>query len=417
MLVLYIILFSLLVLFSAFFSSAETSLLSLNKIRLSHRANKKNKKAMLLKKILKNPDEFFSTILIGNNLVNIAAATISAIVFARFIVSDENLILLFSTLFTTVVILLFAEVLPKSYAFRFSEKLSYLYAYPVKFFTYLFYPIVKAVAFFSIFIFKKRHLKHEKKEFTVEEIKHFLETEIQLFQYSPETLRMVNEIIDVAQKDVKSIMTPRPDIIALEETADIDQLKQILLEKNISKIPIYRENLDHITGIIHANDILAFLLKEDLKKINLRKLATKPIFISEFSPLNYVLDEFKRNKLTIAVVIDEYGTTIGILTLYDIFSEILGGIESNSEQIHKVRHHVYNIEGSMPVEEVNSQLDLELPERKDYTTLSGLFIYYYGRFPGQNCKVKIGNYLLIARQMGRRKIEKITLIVEDSEKP
>ncbi len=417
MLVLYIILFSILVLFSAFFSSAETSLLSLNKIRLNHKANKKNKKAMLLKKILKNPDEFFSTILIGNNLVNIAAATISAIAFARFIISDENLILLFSTLFTTVVILLFAEVLPKSYAFRFSEKLSYLYAYPVKFFTYLFYPIVKAVAFFSIFIFKKRHLKHEKKEFTVEEIKHFLETEIQLFQYSPETLRMVNEIIDVAQKDVKSIMTPRPNIIALEETADIDQLKQILLEKNISKIPIYRENLDHVTGIIHANDILAFLLKGDLKNINLRKLATKPIFISEFSPLNYVLNEFKRNKLTIAVVIDEYGTTIGILTLYDIFREILGGIESDSEQIRKVRHHVYNIEGSVPVEEVNSQLDLELPERKDYTTFSGLFIYHYGRFPGQNCKVRIGNYLLVAKQMGRRKIEKITLIVEDSGEP
>lgn len=410
----YIILFSILVVFSAFFSSAETSLLSLNKIRLNHRANKRNKKAILLKKILKNPDEFFSTILIGNNLVNIAAATISAIVFARFITSDENLIVLFSTLFTTAVILLFAEVLPKSYAFRFSEKLAYLYAYPIKFFSYLFYPLVKIIALFSTLFFKKKRLKHEKKDFTVEEIKHFLETEIQLFKYSPDTLRMVNEIIDVAQKDIKSIMTPRPDIIAIKETAGIGQLKKILLEKNISKIPVYKENLDHISGIIHANDILSFLLKEEIKDLNLRKLAVRPIFISEYSPLNYVLNEFKRNKLTIAVVIDEYGTTIGILTLFDIFREILGGIESEREQIRKLRPNVYTVDGNTPMEELNSQLNLGLPEKKDYTTISGLFIYHYGKFPGQNCKIKIGNNLLIAKQMGKRKIEKITLVTGES---
>ena len=137
MLSIYVSLFIVLVAFSAFFSSAETSLISLDKIKLAHKVKRKNKKAVLLSGILKSPDEFFSTILIGNNLVNIAAASISTLVFAKLIRLNENLVLLISTACTTVVILFFAEVIPKTYAFRFSEKLSYLYAYPVHFFKIL----------------------------------------------------------------------------------------------------------------------------------------------------------------------------------------------------------------------------------------------------------------------------------------
>ncbi|MCK4943762.1 MAG: DUF21 domain-containing protein, partial [Candidatus Aminicenantes bacterium] len=292
----YISFFVVLILFSAFFSSAETSLLSLDKIKLAHKVKKKNKKAVLLIKILKSPDEFFSTILIGNNLANIAAASLVTILFSRFLRVNENLILLLSTVCTTVIILFFAEIIPKTYAFRFSEKLSYLYAYPIKFFKFLFFPLVKIISFFSNFFFRKKMLKLDQKEFSPEEIKHFLESEIQFFKYSPETLRIVHEIIDIAQKDIKNVMTPRPKIIALEADSDINQLKEIILKKRITKIPLYKDNLNNITGVIYTDKLLFELINCDFQDLKLARISEKPVFISEYSSLNYVLKEFKRNR-------------------------------------------------------------------------------------------------------------------------
>jgi len=292
----YILIFIVLIIFSAFFSSAETSLLSLNKIKLAHRVKKKKKKAILISKILKTPDEFFSTILIGNNLVNIAAASIVTILFSKYLTLNDNLIFLFSTLCTTIVILLFAEIIPKTYAFRYSEKLSYLYAYPIKFFKFLFFPFVKAISIFSNLFFKKKIRQRDMKEFSPEEIKHFLESEIQLFKYIPETLKIMHEIIDFAQKDIKSVMTPRPNIIALDEKSNKEKLRKIILEKKISKIPLYKDSLSNITGIIHTDHILSKLLTDEFKNLNLQEISVKPVFVSEYSSLNYVFKELKKKR-------------------------------------------------------------------------------------------------------------------------
>lgn len=408
--VLHITFFVVLLVFSAFFSSAETSLLSLNMIKLNLKAKKKKKKAVLLKKILKNPEEFFSTILIGNNFANIAAATISTVVFTRLLNAHEEWVLLISTLVTTIVILLFGEITPKSFAFRYSERLSYIYAYPIRFCTYLFYPLVKVTSAISNFIFKKGSPRIEKKDLTIEEVKHFLSSETQLFSYSPESLRMVNEILDIAEKDIKSIMTPRMNIVALEENADTDELIKIITAKRITKIPIYRDTLDNITGIVHMDKLITVLVTGELKKISLTDIAVKPIFISEYSSLNYALKEFKKYGLNIAVVLDEYGSTIGILTLSDIFREILGEIEIGTHPIRQIGKNKFLVNAGMAVEEVNSKLNIQLPEKKDYTTLSGLFIYHFGKFPRENANIKINDMVLVVKRMGKRKIDEILVI-------
>ena len=405
----YISFFVVLILFSAFFSSAETSLLSLDKIKLAHKVKKKNKKAVLLIKILKSPDEFFSTILIGNNLANIAAASLVTILFSRFLRVNENLILLLSTVCTTVIILFFAEIIPKTYAFRFSEKLSYLYAYPIKFFKFLFFPLVKIISFFSNFFFRKKMLKLDQKEFSPEEIKHFLESEIQFFKYSPETLRIVHEIIDIAQKDIKNVMTPRPKIIALEADSDINQLKEIILKKRITKIPLYKDNLNNITGVIYTDKLLFELINCDFQDLKLARISEKPVFISEYSSLNYVLKEFKRNRTNFAVILDEYGSTIGIITLNDIFREIFGEIEIKRTPIKRIDSNTFIIEGYLAVEDLNAQLYLDLPEKKDYTTLSGLFVFHFGRFPRADATITIKNIQMKVKKMGERKIERIWL--------
>jgi CBS domain containing-hemolysin-like protein len=288
---------------------------------------------------------------------------------------------------------------------------------PIKFFTYLLYPFVKTTSFLSNLIFKKGLSPIEKKDLTTEEIKHFLSSEIKLFKYNPESLRMVNEIIDIAKKDIKSIMTPRMNMIALEETASMDELFKIITEKKISKIPIYRDNLDNITGIIHMGKILPELIAGKLKELTIKDIALKPIFISEYSSLHYVIKEFKRHALNIAIILDEYGATIGILTINDIFREILGEIEVGRQAIRRTGENQFIIKGSLPVEEVNSKLDIQLPERKDYTTLSGMFIYYFGKFPKENSRIKIDNIHLKVKQMGKRKINEILLLLEKKNKP
>jgi len=412
----YLILFLILILFSAFFSSAETALLAISRIKLAHRAKKKNKKAVILAAILDRPEEFLSTVLIGNNLVNAAAASIATYIFSMIFTGHESYILLTSTLSTALILVIFGEITPKSYAYHHAEKLSFLYVYPIRFFKALFFPLVKIFSLISgRFVRRGSDRAWGKREFTIEEIKHFLSNETQLFTYTPENLKMINEIIDISQKELKAIMTPRTAIVALEENSPISELKQILREKKFSKIPIYKENPGNITGIIHPHSLLAALMEEDFDSLQLKRITTKPIFVSEYSSLNYILKEFKKHRLDIGIVLDEYGVTIGLITLSDILRETLGDIEIGAAScIKRLKKNVFVLKGSTPVEEVNSQLEWNLPEKKDFTTVSGLFIYYYGKFPVENARIRIAPYLLIVRKMGKRKIEEITAIHDES---
>ncbi|MCU0276329.1 MAG: hemolysin family protein [Acidobacteria bacterium] len=413
-----LLLFFLLVVASAFFSSAETSLLTVSRIKLTHRAKKKDKTAMLLARLLEKPEEFLSTILVGNNLVNVAAASIATLLLTRFFRGSQGALLLLSTLATTLILLVFGEITPKSYGYRHAEKMSFLYARPLRFFSLLFYPLVKGLALLPNLFFRKQRSKAwAKKELSLEEIKHFLSMETQLFQHNPETLKMLTEIIDISQKDIKAIMTPRVGIVALKESSGPKELRKVILEKGLSKIPIYKGKLDNITGIVDSHLLLAAMLQEDFEKLELRKIAARPIFVSEYSSLNTILNEFKKHRLNLAVVLDEYGSTIGIITLSDILRGILGDFEVRGRGIKKLGHNVYQAKGSTPVEEINSELELELPERKDYTTLSGLFIYEYGRLPQENARIQVKNCLLVAKKMGKRKIEEVVLIGHEDHRP
>ncbi|MDD8012328.1 MAG: hemolysin family protein [Acidobacteriota bacterium] len=412
------LLFLLLILASAFFSSAETSVLSLSRIKLTHRAKKKDKTAMLLARMLEKPEEFLSTILIGNNLVNVAAASVATYLLTRFFHGSEGTLLLLSTLMTTLILLVFGEITPKSYGYRHAERLSFLYARPIRFIAFFFSPLAKGLALLPKLIFRKQGAKvWSRKELSLEEIKHFLSMETQLFQHNPETLKMLTEIIDISQKDIKAIMTPRVAIVALKESSGLRELKKIILEKNISKIPVYKGKLDNITGVIDSHLLLAAMLQEDFDKLDLKKIASKPIFVSEYSSLNSILNEFKKHKLNLAVVLDEYGSTIGIITLSDILRGILGDYELSGRNIKKLGNNVFQLLGSTPVAEINSQLELDLPERKDYTTISGLFIYEFGKLPQENARIQVKNCLLVAKKMGRRKIEEIVLIGHEDHRP
>jgi len=413
-----LLLFLLLIAASAFFSSAETSVLTISRAKLAHRARKKDKPALMLARLLEKPEEFLSTILVGNNLANVAAASVSAYLLTRFFRGNEGTLLVISSLLTTLLLLVFGEITPKSYAYRHAEKLSFLYARPIRFFAFLFAPLVKGLALLPTLFFRRQEAKAwGRKELSLEEIKQFLAMETQLFQHNPETLKMLHEIIDISQKDIKAIMTPRVAIAALPESAGPEELKRLILEKGFSKIPLYRGRLDNVTGVIDSHLLLAAMLREDFDGLVLKRIASRPIFVSEYSSLNTILKEFRRHRLNLAVVLDEYGAAIGIITLSDILRGILGDLEVSARGIRRLGGSVFLVKGGMPVEEGNAELELELPERKDYTTLSGLFMYEYGRLPQENARVQVKNTLLVAKKMGRRKIEEVVVIVHEDSRP
>jgi CBS domain containing-hemolysin-like protein len=255
----------------------------------------------------------------------------------------------------------------------------------------------------------------DEKGLSIEEIKHFLSSQKTLVRYNPNSLRMVKEVINIAQKDIKSVMTPRVNLIAMKESDGIDELKRIILENKIAKVPVYRETLDYITGVIHSGDVLAHLLKDDFNEQSIASLQKTPIFLSEFSPVNYALKQFKKHRMNIAVVVDEFGSTIGILTINDIFSAILGEIEITKSPITEIRKNVFKIDGSVSVDEVNDELNLDLPQKPEYKTISGLFIYHFGKFPKEKQRIRVDNHMLVVKRMGKRKIDELLVFSDNME--
>ncbi len=412
---LYSIVLIFLIILSAFFSSAETSLLSLNKNKLKHSKNKKDKRADILLKILEEPDYFFSTILIGNNLVNIAAASLFTILISRYIVGDEELLMFYSTFITTILILVFAEIIPKSYAIRESEKLAYIYAWPLRFFMIIFYLPSKMFAVLSYFLFSKNKSSKEK-GLNRDEFKLLLESEAKFLKYKPDTLKMIHEIIDIAGKDAKSVMTPRIKMFAINVSLEHEDLKQKLLNNNYSKIPIYEGNLDNIVGIFEINSLVKKVLLSDLKKIDIESLAIKPFFVSEYSSLDYIMQEFKSRKVNIAIVLDEYASVAGVVTVNDIFRELMGGLEIKSTGIKKIKQNTWILKGDSNVFDVNNHLNISLPLSKEYSSVGGLFIYTHGSLPVKGDKLSIGNYSLTVSATDKKSVKELKLNIGGSTK-
>jgi len=407
----YILLFIVLIALSALFSSAETSYLSLSRPRLANRARKGSRRAQIVQRILARPEEFLSTVLIGNNLVNVAAATLATYVITLLFAGNRLLILLAEMVGTTLVLLVFGEIVPKTFGYRFPNSIAEFYAYPMRFVHTLFYPLVKGLAAISRFIVGRRKSRGiTQREMTHEEIKLFLRNETQLFRSSPETLAMINEVLDIARKDIKAIMVPRSGMVTLDEQAGFAELLPLLRDRGFSKVPITRGSPHNIVGILHTHSVLARLIERNFSPVPLRELAEPPIFVSEYAALPSILAEFRRRRLNMAVVVDEYGVAIGLITLSDILRELLDEPSGEGHAITQLNRQAYLIPGSTPVEEVNSHLEVDLPRRKDYTTMSGLFIYHHGRFPQERTRLRLGTCQLLVKKMGKRKIDEIVLI-------
>jgi putative hemolysin len=408
-----LILFFLFLLLSAFFSSSETSFIAANPYKLDYLEKRGSKRAKLVKRMLERVDSLLATILIGNTLTTVAAASVATFIFVSLIPNKKHAVLL-ATLATTFLILILAEITPKTYAAYNPLKLSFLLVQPVRFFILVFYPFVKAFTFISRLIIPSSQ-KREKglgRSLSAEEIKVMLTMGIK--GMSSFRKNMISGVIDIGSRPIREIMVPRPQVKAIEIKSSIEQILDIILSAEFSRFPVYKGRLDNIEGLIHVKDVIPYLI--DNKEFSIDKVIRKPFFVPEPASLENVLLQMQATASHLVFVVDEFGNMEGIVTLEDIIEEIVGEIQDEydpkEEWFSQLEKNVYAVKGRASIKDVNQRLSLELPEKIEYTTLAGFFLYVYGRIPQEGETLSYRNYKFVVEKMSKRHINLLRIIIE-----
>lgn len=364
----------LLLLFSAFFSASETAFSRANPIRIKSLADEKVKGARRATYICDNYDKALSTILVGNNLVNIASTTLCAYLLTKFIVSP-TLSNLLNTVVMTIVILIFGEILPKSLAGTNPDKWSLRFSGFLYFLMKLLIPITFVFHGLQKLVNKKKN-EEAQPTVTEDELETIIDTMSEEGVINQEEADILQGALDLSSKTVYDIMTPRVDVIAIDITDDLDTIKNVFIEHQFSRVPVYEEDKDNIIGVLNQKDFIINYLKG--KKINVRKLMTKPIFVTETTKVDDVMRMMQKEKKHLAIVLDEYGGTSGIVTMEDALEEVVGEIydehddEIVTEPIVKTGENTYTIDPDVSVEDLYDYLEIEhLPETK-YSSVGGM---------------------------------------------
>ena len=408
------LLFSFFLLLIAFFSASETAFIASNPYTLDYLEKKGSKKAHLVKQVLSRIDNLLATLLIGNTLINVAAASVSTFFFMS-IIHDEHQAILLATLTTTIFILFFGEFNPKTFAAHNPVKVAFWLIHPVRILVFISYPIVKIFTLLSGWLFPsgKGHGSTFSAPLDEEETRALLTRGIQ--GMSSLRRKMITEILDIGKRPIKEIMVPRPQVKAIEAGWSSGQVLGIILSEKYSRFPVYKTRLDNIEGVIYSRDIIPYLI--DKKPISIYALLHKPFFVPESASLEKVLLQMQENRIHLAFIVDEFGNMEGIVTLEDILEEIVGDLRDGYESgeltwYDRADENVYIIKGAATIKDINRSLPLSLPEKRDYTTLAGFFLYEFGRIPREKEVLIIKGSQFIVEKMNKRHISLIKVILK-----
>jgi putative hemolysin len=362
--------------------------------------------------MLQRVDRLLTTILIGNTLVNTAAASVATFIFVSFL-PDKNQAVLYATLVTTVLILVFSEITPKTYAAYNPVRLSLLFVQPLRIFIILFYPFIKVFTFLIGLIFPSfRKRPGLSRSISEEEIKAVLSVGVK--GMSSRRKKMISGILDIGSRPVRDIMVPRPQVKAFAIDDPIDQVLRIVHSAEFSRFPVYRETLDNILGLIHTKDIIPYLV--DGKIFEMSEILRKPIFVPEVAPVENVLLQMQEAAQHMAFVVDEFGNMEGIVTLEDIIEEIVGEIQDEydreqEDKILRISDFEFSVQGDTPVKDVNQRLSLPIQETGAYTTIAGFFLKEFGKIPKKGDSLNYKNIKFVVDKMAKRRISRIWISI------
>ena len=396
--------------FSAFFSASETALISLSKIRLRGMLEDNVKNAKLIDKLLDNPNKLLGAILIGNNVVNIGASAIATSIAIELYGSKGALI---STVFMTILILIFGEVTPKSLAAQYSEKTSIKVAQPVHFITILLKPFVIVLTFITNGLV--RLLGGTKTGIqpliTEDELKSIVNVSHEEGILEGDERQMIYNVFEFGDSQAKDVMTPRTNMEAVSMHSTYDELVEFFKVENFSRIPVYDEDIDDIIGIMHVKDLILYANnKEDF---NLKDIIRPAYFTYEFKPTALLFDEMRLNRIPMAIILDEYGGTAGMVTTEDLVEEIVGEIkdeyDEEHEEIEVIKEDEYLVDGSTKLDLLNEMIGTNI-ESEDFDSIGGFIIGIIGGFPEEGEVIEYEGIKLIVEKIEKNRIEKMRIL-------
>lgn len=403
------IIFLILVALSAFFSSSETALMSVNKIRIRELANEGDKKAIIVDNLLLDHSRLLTTILIGNNLVNVAASSIATSLAIDFF---GNRGVGIATGIVTLLVLIFGEITPKSLASKQSLKYSRMVGPVLYWMQLLLAPIITVfVKIIDIFIGDGELISSSL--LSEEEIRRFVNVSEEEGIIKRTEQKMINSIFEFDDTTVKEVMVPRIDILCIEENDSLKELVKLAIDKGHSRIPVYGKTIDRIMGIIYVKDLLQLLMDNRIEEVSIKTYMRPVYFIPESKKINELLKEMKKKKVHIAIVLDEYGGTAGLITIEDLIEEIVGDIQDEYDlepkQIEYLNDHELLLDARISIDELNEILPEPVFEEENYETISGFILYQLGYLPSEGEKIKTEKFTIEVAKVKEHRIDKIKI--------
>tara|TARA_R110000772_G_scaffold125844_2_gene232695 strand:- start:4980 stop:6269 length:1290 start_codon:yes stop_codon:yes gene_type:complete len=388
------VLLGILVLLSAYFSSSETSMMSINRYRLKHLGNEGNKGALRVQKLLERPDRLIGLILIGNNLVNIAASAVATVLGLR-LYGDMGIAI--ATVVLTLVILIFSEVTPKTVAALYPEKVSFPASFLLLPMLKVLYPLVFLVNGITNFILKLLRISTDdsgSSSLSREELRTVVHEAGAMIPKKHQD--MLVGILDLEKVTAEDIMVPRSEIVAIDITREWKDIQKQLINSQHTRVLLYRDSIDDAVGFVHVRDALRLLSKDEFTKASLLRAVREIYFTPESTPLHTLMYKFQAVKERIGLVVDEYGDIQGLVTLEDILEEIIGDfttsmVPDHSKEADTQQDGSVLVDGSANVRELNKEMDWQFPTEGP-KTLNGIILEYLEDIPEANISLRLAGY-------------------------
>ncbi len=413
--VIQIISIIILLVFSAYFSSAETALTTCNKIRMRSLAEEGNKRARIVLAILEHQGKMLSAILIGNNIVNISASSISTVLATNLFGNGGAGI---ATGILTMVVLVFGEISPKTIATIHADNIALAYASSIRMFMFVFTPIIYIInniskVFLRIF---GVDMNQKNKRITESELRTIVDVSHEEGVIESEERKMINNVVDFGDSQAKDIMVPRVDMSFVNINATYEELLALFEKDRYTRLPVYEDSIDNITGIINMKDLLLYRNGEDF---SIRNYLRDVHFTYEYKRTSELLIEMRETSSTLTIVLDEYGSVAGLITVEDLLEEIVGEIRDeydNDEEdlVQRISDDEYIISASIRITDLNELLDLEI-EQGDYDSLGGFVIEQLDHLPEKGEEVAYNDMVFCVESVEKNRIETIRLIKKPTE--
>ncbi len=406
-----IIMLFILIGLSAFFSASETALISLSKIRLRRMVDDDVKNANIISKLIENPSNLLGAILIGNNIANIGASALATSLAIDYFGPSRGVAI--STIGMTLLILIFAEVTPKSLASQFSEKTSIKVSKPMYLITKVLWPLTYTLTLVTNVLVRLLGGKKDGSQplITEDELKTIVNVSHEEGLLEGDERQMIYNVFEFGDSQAKDVMTPRTNMVAVSVDSTYDELVQVFKEENFSRTPVYDEDIDDIIGILHVKDLIFYVNKKE--SFNLRDLIRPVYYTYEYKPTSLLFDEMRLSRSPVAIILDEYGGTAGIVTTEDLVEEIVGEIRDEYDEEHEdievIKEDEYLVEGSMKIDLLNDMIGTNI-ESEDFDSIGGFIIGLLDRFPDEDEVIEYNNMRFVVEKVEKNRIEKMRIL-------